>query len=666
MSDTPATHDATVGATSPDTAAAPTTRRTPLTFESARCIRTPADVQLSPDGARVAFTLSEWVEDQPKPRERIWLVKTSEGAEPRPLTFGPNGDSAPRWSPDGATLAFVSDRGDADKHHAQLYLVPAGGGEPRRVCLMPRGVSQPAWSPEGSRIAFLAPEGAEGADRPEGPQVNEGLHHTRLWAVRPESDTAEPLTPPDVTIWRFAWSPDGSHLAVYYSEGPGETDWYRGQVGLVPAHGGAVRRLTELTRQAEAPAWSRDGRTLYVILGEWSDRGLVGGDVCALGPAPRDLRNLTPGIEISISWVRERPDGRLLYAAWDGLGNQIGLLDPAAGAPDALARDFWLGDGGWPRLSATPDGRRIAAVRGDADHPAEVWLADLTESDGAPALAWRRLTHLNALAEETLDLLPSRPIAYEGADGWRIEALFTPPADDRRGTPPPLVVIVHGGPTSAFRHAYPQTLTLLDMTTQLLARAGFAVLRPNPRGGIGRGVAFADAVLGDPGGKDFEDIMRGADYVTGQGWADPARMGIFGWSYGGLMTAWAVTQTPRFKAAVMGAGVCDFHGFHAESNIPDWDMRILAADPLEQPEVYRAHSAITYAKRVATPTLILHGQADESVPLNQARAFYRALRERGVPTELAVYPGEGHGVRRREHLRDLLDRLVRWFETYLR
>src|SRR5262249_11275887 len=175
----------------------------------------------------------------------------------------------------------------------------------------------------------------------------------------------------------------------------------------------------------------------------------------------------------------------------------------------------------------------------------------------------------------------------------------------------------------------------------------------------------ADAVLGDPGGKDFADLLRGVDYSIEQGWADSARVGIGGWSYGGFLTAWAVTQTPRLKAAGMGAGNCDFPSFHAQSNIPDWDMRILSANPLEQPEVYRARSAITYAQRITTPTLVLHGEQDPSVPVSQAYAFYRALREHGVPAELAVYPREGHGVREREHLRDLLARLIRWLETYL-
>jgi dipeptidyl aminopeptidase/acylaminoacyl peptidase len=651
----------------------PSTHRSPLTFEATLGIRTPTDPQITADGTRIAFTLTDWPQNQTKPRHRIWVVETDGDGEPRPFTNGPKDDSSPRWSPDGRWLAFVSERGEADKGHAQLYLQPAEGGEARRICLMPNGAASPQWSPDGSRIAFLSHEGTEYTS---GPKVNEELRHTRLWTVRPESDTAEPVTPPDRTIWRYAWSPDSSRFAIFFSTGPGETDWYRGQLGLVAARGGAIRQLTQLTRQAETPMWSRDGRTLYFILGEWSDRGLVGGEVCALpvGDGEKggiiEPRTLTPGIECSVSWLHELADGRLLYTAWDHLANAAGLLDSATGALTPLTTDFWIGDGAWPHLSTTPDGTRFVAAHCDGSHPVDLWTGTLTLNSGkngnaSDAITWRQRTRLNPLAEETLSLAPSKRIAYAGADGWRIEGFFTPPLNARYGTPPPLVLFVHGGPTSAFRESFIQTIAIIERTVQLLATAGFAVLAVNPRGSIGRGVAFADAVLGDPGGKDYEDLMRGVDYVVAQGWADGERAGIFGWSYGGLMTAWTVTQTPRFKAAVMGAGVSDFHSFHAQTNIADWDMRVLAADPLERPDWYRQRSAITFAGRVTTPTLVLHGEEDHSVPVNQGYAFYRALRERNVPAELVVYPSEGHGIRDREHLRDMFTRLLRWFETYL-
>jgi dipeptidyl aminopeptidase/acylaminoacyl peptidase len=638
-------------------------RHTPVTFETTLGIRVPSDPQISADGTQVAFVLSERVADRPTPRERIWLVETQQGAEPHPFTDGPKGDTCPRWSPDGRWLAFVSERDEADWGHPQLYLMPAMGGSPHRLCLMPNGVSGPAWSPDGDRLAFLSLEGEEPSTEPK---VDEGLRHQRLWTIRPESDTPEPVTAPDLTVWSYAWSPDGAQLAVYYSTSPGETAWYRGQIGVVPATGGAVRQVTQLTRQAAALAWARDGQQLYYVSGEWSDRPLIGGDIYVLPLNDEEPRNLTPSAELSVSWVHELPDGRLLYAAWEGLTNAVGLLHLTTGERVPLARDYYLGDGSWPRLSATSDGRRCTATHADETHPLEVWLGEIGGTESEAQLAWRRLTRLNAPAEETLAIVPSQRISYTGADNWRIEGLFTPPMGGRTGAPPPLVVWVHGGPTSAFRETYLQPGRLdAVLLTQLLANAGFATLRVNPRGGMGRGVAFADAVLGDPGGKDLEDVLRGVDYIVEQGWADGERVAIGGWSYGGFLTAWAVTQTPRFKAAVVGAGICDFHSFHAQSNIPDWDMRVLAADPLVEPEAYRARSAITFAQRVTTPTLVLHGEQDPSVPVSQAYACYRALRECGVPAELAVYPREGHGVRECEHLRDIWARLIRWFERYV-
>jgi dipeptidyl aminopeptidase/acylaminoacyl peptidase len=635
------------------------TERRPYTLDTNFTLRTPIEAQISPDGRQVIFQLNEWVPDRPTQRGRIWAVD-AEGGDLRPLSDGPDGDYNARFSPDGTWIAFTSkrDEGDKDgkpdpgKDQQQLYRMPASGGETKRVCVMPNGAQQIAWSPDGSRIAFLSLEGPEPKDEPK---VDEPLRHQRLWTVRHDYDTPEPITPPDVTVWSYAWSPDSNQIAAFYSAGPGETDWFGGQIGIVPASGGAIRQLSKLTRQAGAFAWSRGGSQLYYVSGEWSDRPLVGGDVFAAPVAGGEARNLTPGIECNPSWLHELPDGRLLHAAWDGVTTSVGVLDPTDGKRTVIEPDYVIGEWSQPRFSATADGRRLAVTHTDPTHPWDVYLGERS-GDG---IAWRRLTQLNPLIEETTQPATSQRISFEGADGWRIEGLFTPPLEARRGTPPPLILNVHGGPTSAFRDIW------LDALTQLQAAAGFAVLRVNPRGSMGRGVAFADAVLGDMGGKDLQDLLAGVDYVVGQGWADGERVGIGGWSYGGFMTAWAVTQTTRFKAAVMGAGVSDFHSFHAQANIGDWDQRIIGVSLIEDPDAYRKVSAITYVKRVVTPTLVLHGEADPFVPVNQAYAFYRALREKGVPTELAIYPREGHGVRERDHMRDMYKRHLNWFEQYL-
>lgn len=648
-----------------DTRTGTKTRRVAPTVDDIFRLRMPSDVQLAPDGQRAAFVVADWVPDQTTPRTRVWLVDTA-GGEPRQVTDGPRHDACPRWSPDSRTLAFISDRGDeGDDKQSQLYVVAAEGGDARRICRVPNGVGELAWSPDGTRIAFVADEGPEPS---KDPIVGYGDRHRRLWTVRPESDTPVAVTPPDLTIWLYAWAPGSDRFAVFFAEKPGENGWYRGQLGVVAAEGGAVRQMGTLDRQAAALAWSPDGKRLTFVKGEWSDRPLVGGDLWSVtvgadADADGEPRNLTPGAEVSVSWAGWFPEGdRLLVVAHDRAWSQIGVLDAAGGEIHPLASEIVVGEGFWPQVSATPDRRHFAALRTDPETPPDLWLGELTAGhNGArEGISWRRLTRLNPIAEETMERYPTEVIRYAGADGWPIDAVLIMPREAKRGTPPPLVVLVHGGPSAANRAAW-----FGPREPQLYAAAGFAVLLPNFRGSLGRGVAFADAILGDMGGKDLEDVLCGVEHLVAAGRVDGDRVGIAGWSYGGFASAWAITQTTRFKAAMVGAGVTDFHSFHAECNIPDWDRRFIAADPYAEPEAYRARSAITFVERVTTPTLILHGEQDPCVPVNQAHAFYRALRERGVPAELVVYPREGHGVRERDHVRDMIGRLLAWWERWL-
>ncbi|HEX4715149.1 MAG TPA: S9 family peptidase [Ktedonobacteraceae bacterium] len=572
------------------------------------------------------------------------------------MTAGPKDDVSPRWSPDSQQIAYVS-TGEGEKEKPQLHIIAAHGGEAWRVCTMPNGVSDPEWAPDGSRIAFLSLEGEEPQSDP---LIAVPARHRRLWIARPGFDIPEPVTPDNLTVWEYAWSPDGKQIAVYYSTRPDETDWYNGQVGIVPAGGGAVRRISQLVGQASSLTWLPDGRRVAYVTGNWSDRGLVGGDLFVQAIEGGEAHNLTPNGEISLSWCRWSLDGkRLLYATWSGVTHQIGLLNEHDASMKTLADDFVIGERFGPRFSTTPDLRGMAVTHSTHEHPYDVWFGELTgEGNAISGIEWRQLTRLNPIAEETLAIAPTARLRYESVDGWQIDALFTSPLRHEGDTPPPLVVHVHGGPSAAYVDSW-------GGWAQVLASAGFAVLESNIRGSQGRGTTFSDAVLGDMGGKDFQDIMCGIDDLIQRGLVDANHVGIMGWSYGGFMTAWAVTQTNRFKAAMMGAGVCDFHSFHAQTNIPDWDRRFIGVDILEHPEVYRERSAITYAARVTTPTLILHGEKDKCVPVNQAHAFQRALNERGVPTELVVYPREGHGPKEKSHLRDLEERLVRWFKQYL-
>ncbi len=633
-------------------------KRVPVTPGMMETLRLPTDAQLSPDGQHVAYVLMEPVSDLPKRQGRIWMVDTN-GGEPRPLTKGPGHDTCPRWSPDNQHIAFISKtKAEGKQGKAQLYLMSLKDGEVRQVCAMPNGVSDIEWSPDSKRIAFLSRDGEEPKSDPLIVAPN---RHQRLWTIRPDYDIPEPVTPDGLTVWEYAWSPDSKQFALYYSTGSDDTDWYRGQIGTVPANGGNVRQQTNLTRQASALTWSPDSSRLAFISGEWSDPCRGGGDVFILSLTEHDAEphNLTPDISFSPAWCRWFPDGQqLLYTGWDGLTQQIGILNERDGTIKPLVKDFMM-DVFWPHLSTTSDLRCFATTHASEQHPYDVWFGEIINGDASVDINLKRLTRHNPIAEETFALSSSERISYPSSDGWRIDALFTPPFEHKSATLPPLFVYVHGGPSWAWLDDFGSNWT------QTLASAGYTVLRANIRGSWGRGVAFADAVLYDMGGKDLQDLLDGVDYLVDHGLVDGNRVAIGGGSYGGFMSAWAITQTNRFKAAIMSAGVSDFHSFHAQSRISDWDMRFLGGDPLEHPELYRERSAITYAARVQTPTLIIHGEEDHDVPINQAHAFYRALRERNIPVEFVIFPREGHGLVEREHRKDCEERILRWLEQYL-
>lgn len=629
--------------------------RIPAHLEALLDMRVPSEPAISADGKRVAFVAWERVPGEQNRRGRIWVADTANG-EARPFLSGKSNESCPHWSPDGKFLAFIT-QPEGEKEKPQLHVIAAEGGEPRLVCKMPNGVSDLAWAPDGSRISFISLEGEEPKSDPK---VLAPGRHQRLWTIRPDQAIPEPVTQANLTVWEYAWSPDSKHLALYYSNGSDATDWYHSHIGVVSADGGAVRQLTRLAWQARALAWSPDSTQLAYLSGRWSDPMRGSGDIFSVSLETQQIRNLTPGIACSPSWCCWLPDGRhLLFTAVKNLTHQVSLLDTLEGTITVLVEDFVM-QGDQPQLTITPDRHSCATIHSTGQQPYDVWSGTLNQENNLPGgIEWKRLSHLNPLVEETLEVAKTERISYTSVDNWRIDGLFTPPLNPRAGELPPLYVEVHGGPSGAYCDGW-------YGFTHFFTERGFAIFRPNMRGSWGQGMAFADAVLGDMGGKDLQDILNGVEYLVQQGKVDSNRVCIGGWSNGGYLSACAVTQSQRFRAAMVGAGISDWHNMHAQSNIPDADVLLLAATPNEQPEIYRQRSPITYAQRVTTPTLILHGEDDPAVPVAQAYAFYRALRERNVPVECAIYPRAGHGVSERDHFRDVVERQIRWFEQHTR
>ena len=641
-----------------------------FTVEDSVRLKAVGDARISADGTTIAFTVADVFvasgdERTELPRSQIYAVPY-EGGEATPLTAGPRADTNPRWSPANGDLCFLSDREEDGKR--QVYLLPAGGGEARKLTDLegeipsPRSLDPLKWLSDGSRIAFqkvdaVREETRERRKRGADEIVFEASDpYMRLWTVLPngkDGDDAECVSPEGLQIWEFDISPDGARVAAVVSDFPQEWDWYRCRLAVFDLGGDQLTTLVDTPRQVAKPVWSPDGETIAYLTSNWSDRGSDAGDVMVVPASGGEPRDLTTGQKASFDSIRWSPDGASLLATAnvDG-GSGIARIDAASAQLEWL----WQAEQWLTGLSTTAQGR-LATVITTPESPREVYAGEIS-GDG---VTWRRAS---AVHTELDDVEPAqmRPVSWVAADGLEIPGrLLTPPGHDG-GEPLPVVALIHGGPASAIRAGFEDG----HMWSQLLAAHGFAVYMPNYRGSTGRGLEFTESNIGDMGGKDFEDMMAGLDHLISEGIVDARRQGICGWSYGGFTTAWAVTQTDRFAAAVMGAGISDWRSFHGRSYLNTWDViHYGGSDPYDPESAHARFSPISYVGNVRTPTLILHGELDWDVPVEQSYQFFRALKERDIETELVVYPREPHGPREYEHLIDIGNRLVGWFTARL-
>ena len=655
----------------------------PMTNDDLMRLRAVGGVALSPNGDRVLYTVSAWehtnartdtvLGDKHDRRSHVWVVPFAGGVA-RQLTFGERGESQPQWSPDGSMIAFVSARGAGtgeDAPKPQIWLLNADGGEGWALTSARDGVVAYDWSPDSKRIAFIATdtltrEAEAKVRRKDDPKVFEGdLRLNHLWVIDLEGKRATKLTSGGYTVRGVSWSPDGSKVAFDASPTTLIRDERRDGY-VVDVSSKQLDRLTTTSDVESTPQFSPDGRTLAFTINphEWKGnkdgimaRTVRNAHLVTLDVASRKLTDhASPAFDVSPGQVRWSADGKhLWFGASDHVWQSIYDYALETHTYKKLTHDVVAAG-----ASPSRDGSRMAFAFDTPNWPTEVYVQDMSSSSP------KRITTTNAwLADVALG--ESEVITWKSKDGSVVEGVLLKPVGYVPGRKVPLLVSAHGGPTGAHTNGFKGGTS----PGQSWASKGWAVLYPNPRGSTGYGEKWMRGNIPDWGGGDYQDIMTGVDEVIRRGLADSTQMAFEGWSYGGYMTSWVVSQTTRFKAAMMGAGLPSLLSMAGTTDIPGYINTFFSGLPqydgsIINPSIkyYLERSAISYSDKVTTPLLILHGGNDERVPIGQPMEFYRALKDRGKTTELVFYPREGHGFTEYYHQMDRMNREYEWISRY--
>jgi len=627
------------------------------TLDRVRAVR---ETAISPDGRRVA-----WVEDVSAGAQTSAIQVRTIGAaagDVRRVTASNDGsghqEDGIAWAADGRTLAFLSDSGSPGQQ--QIYVIDLDGGAPaRRVTNVKGQLAQLHWSPDGKQLAVLfvagstQGTGALVAYKPDAGVVGDVVEEQRIALVDVSNGTAREVSPANMYVYDYDWSPDGLAFVAEAVEGSGTNNYWIAQLYVVRADTGQTTSIWKPPFQLAGPRWSPDGRSIAVIHGIMSDEGQTGGDVYVvpLRQAPGrpleagEARNVTPNLEGSARALAWRPDGRLIFHEYvDGQSAFV-----TVGAAGGSRTTVWSA----PQKQVT-----LASIASHADAAAGAVQSfqQAPEVYAGPIGSWTLQSNINASIKPLWGDVKS---LHWTSDKYRVQGWLMYPANFDPSKKYPLVVSVHGGPSAANFPVWP------SRWNAVLPASGYFVLLPNPRGSYGNGESFTRANINDFGYGDMRDIEAGVDAAVKAAPIDPDRTGIIGWSYGGYMTMWAVTQTTRFKAAVAGAGIANWQSYYGQNRIDTWMLPFFGASVYDKPEAYSRSSPITFIKKVKTPTLVLHGDRDSEVPTPQGYEFWHALKALNVPTELVIYPEEGHAIAKPEHQRDIEERLLAWFDRYL-
>ena len=562
------------------------------------------------------------------------------------------------WSADSKHIAFIADL-PGDVPSAQVWTAVADGSASEKHVELKGFVQAPRFSPDGSKLAVLFIEGMLRAAGPLQPMtplagvIDEKIYEQRIATVDLSNDHFTQVTPADVYVYEYDWTPDGQAWAATAAHGSGDANWWIARLYRVNAQTGEMREIYKPKLQIADPRVSPDGKNVAFIEGLMSDEGSTGGDIYIVPVAGGVARNLTPGLKASpsaLAWTApdritfaENVDGNSGFSSVSATGGAIQKLwtGEESASPSGAA---WASAGS---STGTGDKSITAVTRQSASSPPEIWVG--------PIGNWKQLTNLNA------DIKPAwgemRNVHWMNG-ATRVQGWLMLPKDFVPDKKYPLIVNVHGGPSAACMSRWN------DRGMGPASAMGYFVLCPNPRGSYGQGEAYTQGNVKDFGGGDFRDILAGVDETSKQYPIDSRRIGIRGHSYGGYMTMWAETQTRRFAAAVAGAGLSDWLSYYGLNDIDEWMIPFFGASVYDDPAVYAKSDPMHFVKAVKTPTLILVGDRDGEVPMEQSVEWWHALTTLHVPTKLVVYPNEGHAIMKPADARDYELRTLEWFEEW--
>ena len=617
----------------------------------------------SPDGTKVAFAVSEAVTEADKSE---WLAQihlaNADGTDARQLTRGDKSATLPQWSPDGIWIGFISSRSGI----ANVWRISVAGGEAEQITNEKGAVAAFDWAPDGMAIAFIMTdlkseqEDRDARDKRDWRTVDENVKMKRLYLQPVPHDlgqrgTARRLAAPDYSVEEFDWAPDGSSIAFRHQPTPAPSDARKGDISLVRIIDSSIRVLAGTGAAEQSPRFSPDGKQIAFTASDdpVTAPGSATVHIVAIdGGAPRSLADMFDGQPSILDWTA---DGAALLVSETQRTSPTVYVLPLNGRPPVS-----LSPSGTHISAATVNARgtHLGFVSQDFDKAPEAFVAT-TAGRFAPI----QVSHVQPRIDAAVG--NSAVVSWKSLDGQTVEGILSYPVEYRNGNRVPLLVIIHGGPAGVFTNTFMGSVTS-PYPMAVFTNSGYALLRVNPRGSSGYGKPFRYANMRDWGGGDYQDIMTGVDHVIHMGVADPERLGVMGWSYGGYLTAWIVTQTKRFKAASAGAAITDLISMTGTSDLPGLLPEYFKGEVWEVFDLARARSPVLNARSVTTPTLIQHGDADVRVPVAQSYELYNALKRQGVTTKLTVYPRQPHGFVEPKMTLDAARANLAWFDRFVK